>query len=335
MNLISDFSDFSDLFQQLLPIFIVVGGIPLLIINLVRIRTEITQAKAQTYRNNSMTLQHTIELIENFDQIGKLASELTAKGVLEDLENHSKDFLEEGKTGKQIYYSKEFTKFKTVCHNYERLGAYIKHEYFNFNIFFDITPFPDDFWDKSNSLREAIRCNWYGKNKGMSDFLENFQWLRKRYLYERKNAASPIKTIKYNKIKILTFILFLFIIIDIAYEEKSFILKQYNNLEINENKTLRSFCKKNNSKKSQSPQANDNNEKCKSLTIKIRIKRLQLLVEKEKINRLTYEKLISNRSLLTHKEIHLFNDALEAINITSVKEKNNIINALFPMSEGK
>lgn len=93
--------------------------------------------------------------------------------------------LEKYGTGRSIYYSEELKDFRKICNHYDTVGALMNGRYLDFDLYYQIVSFPDDFYDKTRELREKIKNNWEDKGKPLKDFLSNFENLRKRYETER------------------------------------------------------------------------------------------------------------------------------------------------------
>jgi hypothetical protein len=130
-------------------------------------------------------LEHAKAVLSAEDQIkDTVASFLT---------NYSKlpspgSLLEKYGSGRSIYYSEELKEYRKVCNHYETVGALIAGNYLDFDLYFQIVPFPDDFYEKTQELREKIKDNWDGKGKPLKDFLSNFESLREKYQTERQKG---------------------------------------------------------------------------------------------------------------------------------------------------
>ena len=86
-------------------------------------------------------------------------------------------------TGRDIYYANDesLKHFRQTCHHYEEVGALVKAGYVDFDLYYEIVPFPRDFWKQTEELRKVIGENWDGPNKPLPDFLINFAELERRY----------------------------------------------------------------------------------------------------------------------------------------------------------
>ena len=98
--------------------------------------------------------------------------------------------IDEKQTGQDVYYNPEFKTFTSITSHYERLGSLLKIGYLEFEIFFEIIPFPEQFWHDSAPLRQVISKNWGGRDEPLPDFLENFQWLCQAYK-DARNESRP------------------------------------------------------------------------------------------------------------------------------------------------
>lgn len=97
--------------------------------------------------------------------------------------------LQENGTGQQFYWSEEGQPFSEIAEHYERLGAVLKLRYLEFDVIFEIIPFPDRFWQATANLRQKLRKNWRGKDQELDDLLDNFRWLCRQYESERRNRG--------------------------------------------------------------------------------------------------------------------------------------------------
>lgn len=100
------------------------------------------------------------------------------------------------KTGRDIFFSKELKEYREICHHYELVGALVEAGYIDFDFYFEIVAFPDDFYKETIQLTNYIRNNWSGKDERQSDFLSNFENLRIRYSEKRNYAKVYQKYIK-------------------------------------------------------------------------------------------------------------------------------------------
>ena len=84
----------------------------------------------------------------------------------------------------------------SVGHHYEQLGALVRLGYFDFDLFYEVVPFPDDFWEATAPVRDEAHSNW-SWGTGLPDFWKNFEELKKRYDDQRKidreTAARRLK----------------------------------------------------------------------------------------------------------------------------------------------
>jgi hypothetical protein len=94
-------------------------------------------------------------------------------------------FLRKNGNGQEFYWSDQGKPFTQIAEHYERLGAILRLGYLDFDILFEIVPFPDKFWTDTAALRQKLRENWRGERQSLPDLLDNFRWLCKRYEKER------------------------------------------------------------------------------------------------------------------------------------------------------
>ena len=84
-------------------------------------------------------------------------------------------------TGKRAYLSDELKEFREIARHYERMGASIRLKYLPIDLLNEVVPFPDEFWDMTECLRDHIRSNWGGDKLALDSFLENFRWMRDQW----------------------------------------------------------------------------------------------------------------------------------------------------------
>jgi hypothetical protein len=96
-----------------------------------------------------------------------------------------------GETGEHLYYSDPLSDMREVGRHYERMGTLVKLEYLDFDLIYEIIPFPDDFWAATAGFRDSVRLDHWSQGKGLPDFWKNFEDLRNRY--EKKRAAERRK----------------------------------------------------------------------------------------------------------------------------------------------
>ena len=84
-----------------------------------------------------------------------------------------------------FYDSPEGLKIASVGRHYEQLGALVRLGYVDFDLVYEVVPFPDEFWRATTPIREGARSNW-SAGKGLPDFWENFEYLKARYEKQRQ-----------------------------------------------------------------------------------------------------------------------------------------------------
>ncbi len=93
------------------------------------------------------------------------------------------------RSGRAMYQSKELAQYNRICHHYEEVGALVKQGYIDFGLYYEIVPFPEEFWNTTERLRERIGKNWKGEAKELKDFLSNFEGLKDHYDRKRNGPA--------------------------------------------------------------------------------------------------------------------------------------------------
>ena len=116
------------------------------------------------------------------------------------LENYDREKLEkEIGSGdlESAYYSASLAPLRDVGHHYEEMGALVKSDYVDFDLVFELIPFPDNFWELTAPVRERARTNW-SKGKGLPDFWRNFTYLQCRYQTRRHGKPEPSNVCREN-----------------------------------------------------------------------------------------------------------------------------------------
>lgn len=148
------------------------------------------------WNRNKMTKisQDNLQL-KNWEQLGKIIDRDTEVrnlifDFLDKLDNDANLSLDALKrkytTGKRLYLSPELKEFNLIGRHYEQLGASLRLKYLPLELINEVIPFPDEFWDKTESLREAVSKHWFGHNKPLNGFWTNFDWMRKTWHKKRK-----------------------------------------------------------------------------------------------------------------------------------------------------
>ncbi|WP_166261608.1 hypothetical protein [Marinobacter salicampi] len=142
--------------------------------------------------NQSRTLQTSRDSyrLSNWKEISSLLTE-DAKirdsigSFLEKVETYESVKLEKLKAkypnGKRVYLSRELDEFRKIARHYEYMGASIRLRYLPLDLLNEVVPFPDEFWDKTEYLREYIGSNWGDNRIALDTFLENFEWMRDQW----------------------------------------------------------------------------------------------------------------------------------------------------------
>ncbi len=110
-------------------------------------------------------------------------------GNLSILVDQAKKKVNDGASGEDIYLSDDLKEFREIASHYERIGTIIDLKYLNFDVLFDIIPFPDNFWNNTRELRFIIRDNWFGVGRPLGDFLGEFSKLCEGYKDARRRSG--------------------------------------------------------------------------------------------------------------------------------------------------
>jgi hypothetical protein len=90
------------------------------------------------------------------------------------------DMIKKHGDASSFYHSPEATKIASVGRHYEELGAMVRLGYVDFDLIYEIIPFPDEFWEATEPIRKEARSNW-SEGHGLPDFWKNFEYLKSLY----------------------------------------------------------------------------------------------------------------------------------------------------------
>jgi hypothetical protein len=94
-------------------------------------------------------------------------------------------------SGHSLYFSTELGDLPEIGEHYERIGAEVKLGYLDFELIFEVVPFPDEFWTRTAPLKNNLRKNWNGPTgRPLSDLWANFDELHDRYQVARHQAEN-------------------------------------------------------------------------------------------------------------------------------------------------
>jgi hypothetical protein len=85
-----------------------------------------------------------------------------------------------------FYDSPEGAEIASVGRHYEQLGALVRLGYIDFELVYEVVPFPDEFWEVTAPVRDGARSNWSEHEANLPDFWKNFEYLKERYESQRQ-----------------------------------------------------------------------------------------------------------------------------------------------------
>jgi hypothetical protein len=141
-------------------------------------------------------LQQVTGFLDNNSVVRRELSSYIREQLEQDEANVQKQ-IAAGRSGEDIYYSKELEKYRRTVEHFERLGAVITLKYLDFDIVFEVIAFPDAFWEKTKNMRVLLGENWGGKGQPLNDFQSGFRRLCAQYKAERQrlhlNSAADLQ----------------------------------------------------------------------------------------------------------------------------------------------
>lgn len=87
------------------------------------------------------------------------------------------------------YFSNDLAEMRSLGRHYEELGVLIRNDYLDFDVIYEIIPFPDEFWDETADFRKAARSGNWHNGRPLGDFWKNFSYLHDRYVARRAEDA--------------------------------------------------------------------------------------------------------------------------------------------------
>ena len=176
-----NFDKFARLTQVATGLSIIVG----IIVGLSQIYKTSAELKDAAQSAKMNALPSVRELVKDDIQIHQQMSDF--------LQNYDKPKLD-ALLGQQnveiVYYSPALKNVRDVGHHYEEMGALVKSHYVDFDLIYDMVPFPDEFWDTTEPLRTKALTNW-SNHKGLPDFWSNFSYLQCRFETRREKKPEP------------------------------------------------------------------------------------------------------------------------------------------------
>jgi hypothetical protein len=136
---------------------------------------------------NELAMSARSQKLSTFGTVKELikADEEQRAKMNEILEMKIPELLKKHDNIEHFYDSPEGLKIASVGRHYEQLGALVRLGYVDFDLVYEVIPFPDEFWRTTAPIRKGARSNW-SAGKGLPDFWENFKYLKRRYYKQRK-----------------------------------------------------------------------------------------------------------------------------------------------------
>jgi hypothetical protein len=89
-----------------------------------------------------------------------------------------------------LFYYNTFNHISRIGQFYEHVGLLVRDEIIDFNVLFELLPFPFKFWEDTSEFREIMQDVTY------VDFWLHFQYLRERYIKARRMREPPRRKIE-------------------------------------------------------------------------------------------------------------------------------------------
>lgn len=130
---------------------------------------QIEMAKSSNTLSSILYIQK-----ENFEVRKKLINSTNQiEPLLRKINENNTNFV-------SLYSKDEYNDIREFGYHYELIGLLVKNKSLKFNTVFELIPFPDDFWDRTEELRTLVRYNY------ISDYWNNFEYLKELYTKRRE-----------------------------------------------------------------------------------------------------------------------------------------------------
>ena len=124
------------------------------------------------------------------------ADEEERKKIPDILDMNIPELLKKHGNVEHLYDSPEGANIASVGRHYEELGALVRLDYVDFELVYEVVPFPDAFWEVTTPIRTGARSNWSKEKPSLPDFWKNFEDLKKRYDNQREIDKKAVQRSK-------------------------------------------------------------------------------------------------------------------------------------------
>jgi hypothetical protein len=74
------------------------------------------------------------------------------------------------------------TAFREFWRAWERLASYVHLGMIDWEVVYEVMPYPHEEWKDCSTVREMLADHWYGKGEPLHDFMLNMARLQLRYV---------------------------------------------------------------------------------------------------------------------------------------------------------
>ncbi len=159
----------------------VIAGIFGLINGIQSLRSSALTAKQMSYPQVK-------EVINENTQIKPKEVDFSKSFAGEDGKEKLRQLVKDKGSVSNAYFSEDLKSLRDIGHHYEQMGALVKHGYIDFDLIYDLIPFPDEFWDETDEFRHAAQYGNWSSGKPLPDFWKNFGFLHDQY--EKRRAKE-------------------------------------------------------------------------------------------------------------------------------------------------
>lgn len=100
----------------------------------------------------------------------------------------AQSLISAGQSGVGLYDgSPEFRSYGAISHYWEMFSQCVHDGEIPFQEISGGIPFPEEFWNKTQPLRQVFTANWQGANQPLPDFMSNFRYLCEQYKAARES----------------------------------------------------------------------------------------------------------------------------------------------------
>jgi hypothetical protein len=111
-------------------------------------------------------------------------------------EQAASQLIRAGQSGRSVYFATPppagLGDYGRLSHYWETFANCVDRKVLRYDDVSDTVSFPDDFWNKTRSLRQLFAQNWRAPGSGIPDFMSNFRALCQEYRRQRAGQREDV-----------------------------------------------------------------------------------------------------------------------------------------------